>query len=104
VTVSETYYRRDSSEDLDGDDEVVTEFDEIEDTDVDEDDDREPTQVTRLLDDMREKIAKHDQAMDQISQKAAHVGRVARRPRSYPALKIAISQPPPPPNDDVDKR
>ena len=62
--------------------------------DEDEDEDREDTQVTKLLKRVAEKIAKSRESMDETCEKANELEEQLTKPGSYPKLKEAISEPP----------
>ena len=60
--------------------------------------DDEPTEVTRLLDDMRESLHGADEATTTALEKGEEVRRAARRKGSSPSLRLLISKskrPPP---------
>lgn len=64
--------------------------------------DDEPTQVTRLRQDLRQSCAAERVELAAVSNAALDIGRVARgRPSSYPSLRLALT-PPPDPEEDPD--
>lgn len=64
--------------------------------------DDEPTQVTKLFEELEECAAETKEELAKSSREARRVSRLTRNPKSYPALKLVLSSPPPPPEGEGD--
>lgn len=60
-------------------------------------DDREPTQVTKLMDGLKECVAETQSSLKHVAEEADRVNRLTRRnSKSYPKLRAVLSKYPPP--------
>ncbi len=66
--------------------------------------DDEPTQVTKLIEELEECSTEAQEELTKSARSARRVSRLTRHPQSYPKLKAVISVPPPSSTPSSDKK